>query len=210
MLLERALNNETRGLGGLHRRRPTRTLFAPLPSARRETPGERSRRSRQPSIRLPADQGSRITLHAVDAADFRIVRSSTDKSGEQHYDCRVSAFIKSMRGSDPDALRVYWMMRMLEAGDDPLFVSRRMIVFASEDIGNADPRALLVATAADAALRRVGLPEATYALAQASSSYPGLRAQIRTRRGSLLATCQRTSSRSAGLCRCRRSCDNAP
>ncbi len=89
-----------------------------------------------------------------------------DKTGEQHYDV-VSAFIKSMRGSDPDA-SVYWMMRMLEAGDDPLFVSRRMIIFASEDIGNADPRALLIATAADAALRRVGLPEATYALAQAS------------------------------------------
>jgi putative ATPase len=71
-----------------------------------------------------------------------------------------------MRGSDPDAA-VYWMMRMLEAGDDPLFVSRRMLIFASEDVGNADPRALLVANAADATLRRVGMPEGIYALAQA-------------------------------------------
>jgi putative ATPase len=71
-----------------------------------------------------------------------------------------------MRGSDPDAA-VYWMMRMLEAGDDPLFVSRRMLIFASEDVGTADARALLVASAADATLRRVGMPEGIYALAQA-------------------------------------------
>jgi putative ATPase len=114
---------------------------------------------------LTGRPSDRISVHAVDAAEAHRPLLY-DKTGEQHYDV-VSAFIKSMRGSDPDA-SVYWMMRMLEAGDDPLFVSRRMIVFASEDIGNADPRALLVATAADAALRRVGLPEATYALAQAS------------------------------------------
>jgi putative ATPase len=71
-----------------------------------------------------------------------------------------------MRGSDPDAA-IYWMMRMLEAGDDPLFVSRRMLIFASEDVGNADARAMLVASAADATLRRVGMPEGMYPLAQA-------------------------------------------
>jgi putative ATPase len=80
-----------------------------------------------------------------------------DKGGEEHYNV-VSAFIKSMRGSDPDA-EDYWMMRMLEAGDDPLFVARRMLIFASEDVGNADARALLVASSADAVLRRVGMPE---------------------------------------------------
>jgi putative ATPase len=90
-----------------------------------------------------------------------------DKSGEEHYNV-VSAFIKSMRGSDPDAA-VYWMMRMLEAGDDPLFVLRRMIIFASEDIGNADPRALLVATSADEAFRRLGIPEGLYPMAQAAT-----------------------------------------
>ena len=87
-----------------------------------------------------------------------------DKGGEGHYNV-VSAFIKSMRGSDPDAA-LYWMLRMLEAGEDPLFVARRMIIFASEDVGNADPRALELAVAADAALQRVGMPEALHALSQ--------------------------------------------
>ncbi len=87
-----------------------------------------------------------------------------DKAGDEHYNV-VSAFIKSMRGSDPDAA-VYWMMRMIEAGDDPLFVTRRMMIFASEDVGNADPRALELAVAADAAFRRLGLPEGIYPMAQ--------------------------------------------
>ncbi len=88
-----------------------------------------------------------------------------DKSGEEHYNV-VSAFIKSMRGSDPDA-SIYWMMRMLDAGEDPLFVSRRMLIFASEDVGNADPRALQVAVNCDAAFRRLGMPEGLYPLAHA-------------------------------------------
>ncbi|MEM8608882.1 MAG: replication-associated recombination protein A [Myxococcota bacterium] len=87
-----------------------------------------------------------------------------DKSGEEHYNV-ISAFIKSLRGSDPDAA-VYWMMRMLEAGEDPLFVLRRMLIFASEDIGNADPRALEVAVSADAAFRRLGMPEGVHPMAQ--------------------------------------------
>ncbi len=88
-----------------------------------------------------------------------------DKNGDQHYDV-ISAFIKSMRGSDPDAA-VYWMARMLEAGEDPIFVMRRMVIFASEDIGNADPRALQVAVAALDAVRLVGLPEGTLPMTQA-------------------------------------------
>ncbi|MGB5812526.1 MAG: replication-associated recombination protein A [Polyangiales bacterium] len=87
-----------------------------------------------------------------------------DKSGEEHYNV-ISAFIKSLRGSDPDAA-VYWMMRMLEAGEDPMFVLRRMLIFASEDIGNADPRALELAVSADSAFRRLGMPEGTFAMAQ--------------------------------------------
>src|SRR6185436_10434338 len=79
----------------------------------------------------------------------------------------TSAFIKSMRGSDPDAA-IYWLMRMVEAGDDPLFLLRRMLIFASEDIGNADPRALEVAVAADAAFRRLGMPEGMYPLEHAA------------------------------------------
>ena len=96
------------------------------------------------------------------AADRTLIH---DKGGDAHYDV-VSAFIKSMRGSDPDA-SLYWMFRLLDAGDDPLFVSRRMMIFASEDIGNADPRALQIATDADAAFRRMGLPEGMFPLSQA-------------------------------------------
>ncbi len=87
-----------------------------------------------------------------------------DKSGEEHYNV-VSAFIKSMRGSDPDAA-LYWLMRMLEAGEEPLFALRRMLIFASEDIGNADPRALEIAVSADAAFRRLGMPEGMFPIAQ--------------------------------------------
>ncbi len=87
-----------------------------------------------------------------------------DKAGEEHYGV-VSAFIKSMRGSDPDAA-VYWMTRMLEAGEDPMFVLRRMVIFASEDIGNADPQALGVAIAGLDAFRFVGLPEGVLPMTQ--------------------------------------------
>jgi putative ATPase len=89
-----------------------------------------------------------------------------DKGGDRHYDT-ISAFIKSMRGSDPDAA-VYYLAAMLEAGEDPRFIARRMIVLASEDIGNADPRALQVAVAAAQAVEHVGLPEARLNLAQAA------------------------------------------
>jgi putative ATPase len=88
-----------------------------------------------------------------------------DKAGEEHYNV-ISAFIKSLRGSDPDAA-LYWLMRMIEAGEDPLFIARRMIIFASEDVGNADPQALQVAVAAKDAVHFVGLPEGRIPLAQA-------------------------------------------
>jgi putative ATPase len=89
-----------------------------------------------------------------------------DKAGDEHYGV-VSAFIKSMRGSDPDAA-VYWMARMIEAGEDPLFVLRRMVIFAAEDVGVADPRALLVATAAVDAFRFIGLPEGLIPMTEAA------------------------------------------
>jgi putative ATPase len=90
-----------------------------------------------------------------------------DKGGEEHYNV-ISAFIKSLRGSDPDAA-VYWLMRMLEAGEDPLFIVRRMVIFAAEDVGNADPQALSLAVAAKDAVHFVGLPEARIPLAQAAT-----------------------------------------
>lgn len=88
-----------------------------------------------------------------------------DKSGEEHYNL-ISAFIKSVRGSDPDAA-LYWMSRMLKGGEDPLFIVRRMIILASEDIGNADPRAIEVAVAAMEAVKFVGMPEAGIILSHA-------------------------------------------
>jgi len=102
--------------------------------------------------------------HVDDAARKRPLRY--DKGADQHYDF-VSAFIKSMRGSDPDAA-VYYLAAMLEGGEDPRFIVRRMVIFASEDVGNADPRALQVAVAAAHALEHVGLPEAQLNLSQAA------------------------------------------
>jgi putative ATPase len=89
-----------------------------------------------------------------------------DKSGEEHYNL-ISALHKSMRNSDPDAA-VYWLARMLEAGEDPLYIARRLVRFASEDVGNADPQALTVAVAAKDAVHFIGLPEGNTALAQAA------------------------------------------
>ena len=89
-----------------------------------------------------------------------------DRNGDDHYDV-VSAFIKSMRGSDPDAA-LYWMARMISAGEDPRYIARRIIICASEDVGNADPQALCVATAAFTAAQCVGMPEAQIPLAQAA------------------------------------------
>jgi putative ATPase len=89
-----------------------------------------------------------------------------DKSGEEHYNL-ISALHKSMRNSDPDAA-VYWLARMVEAGEDPLYIARRLVRFASEDVGNADPQALAIAVAAKDAVHFIGMPEGNTALAQAA------------------------------------------
>jgi putative ATPase len=112
-----------------------------------------------------AEGGAVTTAHVEDAARKRPL--VYDKGGDAHYDF-ISAFIKSMRGSDPDA-SVYYLAAMLESGEDARFIARRMIVLASEDIGNADPRALLVAVAAAQAVEHVGLPEARLNLSQAAT-----------------------------------------
>lgn len=114
----------------------------------------------------PDDDGViRITLEiAEDSIQRRALLY--DKDGDAHYDT-ISAFIKSLRGSDPDAA-LYWLAKMIYAGEDPRFIARRMIIVASEDIGNADPQALTLATSAAQALEWVGLPEAQYNLAQAA------------------------------------------
>jgi putative ATPase len=102
--------------------------------------------------------------HAEDALGRRIVHY--DKQADSHYDT-ISAWIKATRGSDPDA-SLYYLAVMLEGGEDPRFIARRMVILASEDIGNADPNALTVATAAAAAVEHAGLPECQFALAQAA------------------------------------------
>ena len=113
-----------------------------------------------------ADGKIHITLDvAQECIQKRVVRY--DKTGDNHYDT-ISAFIKSMRGSDPDAA-VYYLAKMLYAGEDIKFIARRMMICASEDVGNADPNALVVAVSASQAVERVGMPEAQIILAQAAT-----------------------------------------
>ncbi len=114
----------------------------------------------------PDDDGKRrISLPTIeDAIQHRALRY--DKAGEQHYDI-ISALHKSMRGSDPDA-SLYWLARMLEAGEDPLYIARRLVRFASEDVGMADPQALVIAMAAQQAVHFIGMPEGNLALAEAA------------------------------------------
>ncbi len=125
------------------------------------------------AVALAEDNGERDkdghvapTLADIEsAAQQRIL--AYDRAGDGHYDT-VSAFIKSLRGNDADAA-LYWLAAMIAAGEDPKFIARRLIISASEDVGNADPRALSVAVAAADALEWIGLPEAQYALAQATT-----------------------------------------
>jgi putative ATPase len=118
------------------------------------------------AMTTPPDENGRrfITLPVVeDAVQHRAILY--DKNGEQHYDI-ISALHKTLRGSDPDAA-LYWLARMLEAGEDPLYIVRRLVRFASEDVGMADPQALVVAMAAQAAVHFIGMPEGNLALAEA-------------------------------------------
>ena len=114
------------------------------------------------------DEEGKIVID-LDVAQECIQRKAVnyDKSGDNHYDV-ISAFIKSMRGTDPDAA-VFYLARMLDAGEDPKFIARRIMICASEDVGNADPQALQVAVAASLAVERVGLPEGRIILSQAAS-----------------------------------------
>ena len=114
----------------------------------------------------PEGSGKRLVTQAImeDTAQSRSLRY--DKAGGEHYDT-ISAFIKSMRGSDPDAT-IYWLARMVEAGEDPLFIARRMVILAAEDVGLADPQALGVAVAAQQAVHFIGMPEGFLPLSEAA------------------------------------------
>ena len=118
------------------------------------------------AVWVASSSGARVI--SVDAIEDALQRRTPryDKSGDQHYDI-ISAFIKSLRGSDPDAA-LYWMSRMIEAGEDPLFIVRRMVILAAEDVGLADPQALVVAVAAQQAVHFVGMPEGFIPMAEAA------------------------------------------
>jgi putative ATPase len=163
-LLERALRDEDRGLGRLQLVLADDARAFLVDHAAGDA--RAALNALEGAASLATRAGSAITLAvAEEAAQRRALLY--DKTGEEHYNV-VSAFIKSMRGSDPDAA-VYWLMRMLEAGEDPRFVARRMVIFASEDIGNADPHALPLAIAARDAFDFVGLPEGRIPLAHAAT-----------------------------------------
>jgi putative ATPase len=163
-ILERALADRDSGLGASSLVVGPEALRAVARVARGD--GRRALATLEAAASFALARGDEeVTVETLAASEEK-TPLLYDKAGEEHYNV-VSAFIKSMRGSDPDAA-VYWMMRMLDAGDDPLFVLRRMLIFASEDVGNADPRALLVVTAADESFRRMGMPEGLYPLTHAA------------------------------------------
>ena len=158
ILVERALADE-RGLGG-------RVILAPDALAHLvDISGGDARAALNVLESAAALSDSPSVEDIATAAQQRVL--SYDRAGDGHFDT-VSAFIKSLRGNDPDAA-LYWLAAMVAAGEDPRFIARRLIISASEDVGNADPHALQVAVAAAQALDWVGLPEAQYALAQATA-----------------------------------------
>lgn len=175
VLLKRALADEQRGLGKYG---VTATAEA-LAHLAKKCDGDARRALTALEVAVLSqvsdakDAPSRSTVVDIDVAQESIQRKAIvyDKLGDQHYDA-ASALIKSMRGSDPDAA-VYWLARMLEAGEDPRFVARRIAICASEDIGNADPMALVLANAAFQVTLQVGLPECQLPLAQAVTYLAG-------------------------------------
>ncbi len=162
-LLTRALHDRERGLGerGITAAPELlRALASGVAGDARRALGEL-----ESVVDMMEDGVQEITAERIAAAlGRRPLRY--DKAGEEHYNV-VSAFIKSMRASDPDAA-VYWLVRMVEAGEDPMFIARRLVIFAAEDVSNADPQALVLAQAAASATHLIGLPEAVLPLTQAT------------------------------------------
>ena len=165
-LVERALADKERGLGGEQIRIDKDALDHIVDVAGGDARNALNALELAAKVAPPDESDAKvITIKiAEQAIQKRVLKY--DKNGDNHYDT-ISAFIKSMRGSDPDAA-VYWLARMLAAGEDPKFIARRIVIQAAEDVGNADPMALLVATAAASAVQFVGLPEAQIPLAQAA------------------------------------------
>ena len=166
VLLQNALNDKDRGLGSLNIKADEEALKH---IARMSDGDARKALSALEiaALTTPPDAGGQILIDAG-IAEESIQKKAVvyDKKGDQHYDT-ISAFIKSMRGSDPDAV-VYYLAKMLYAGEDPRFVARRIVICASEDVGNADPMALVLAVSALRAVEFVGMPEAKIPLSQAA------------------------------------------
>ena len=162
VILRRALEDRDRGLGALDIAADDEALAG---IARYANGDARVALNMLETAAAAAGAAKRIDVPLVaDLAQNRALLY--DKSGEEHYNL-ISALHKSMRNSDPDAT-VYWLARMIESGEDPLYIARRLVRFASEDIGNADPRALSIAVAAKDAVHFIGMPEGNTALAQAA------------------------------------------
>jgi putative ATPase len=160
-ILRRALEDEARGLGALRIAAPDEALAAMA----RYANGDARIALNMLEMAASASSGRPIDLALVaDLAQNRALLY--DKTGEEHYNL-ISALHKSMRNSDPDA-SVYWLARMVESGEDPLYIARRLVRFASEDVGNADPQALAITIAAKDAVHFMGMPEGNTALAQAA------------------------------------------
>ncbi len=168
-IIERALHDQERGLGRLHVTYDDDALqqlaiYANGDARTALNVLELAVQSRQQQESAPAETPIHLTLTVIEEAmQHRALQY--DKNGDQHYDT-ISALHKSIRGSDPDG-GLYWLGRMLEAGEDPLYIVRRLIRIASEDVGMADPQALVICMAAQQAVHFVGLPEGNLALAQA-------------------------------------------
>lgn len=164
LIVQRSLSDEERGLGKLKVRLAEDALEYLVAMAGGDARVALNVLELATAATAPDERGERhIALDAIeDALQHRAILY--DRLGDQHYDT-ISAFIKSLRGSDPDAA-LYWLARMLEAGEDPLFIVRRMVILAAEDVGLADPNALVVATACQQAVHFVGMPEAFLPLAE--------------------------------------------
>jgi putative ATPase len=165
LIVQRAIDDEERGLGKMKVELDDEALKFLLVMSNGDARIALNALELAASTTAPSEDGKRhIKLSAIeDAIQHRALLY--DRAGEEHYNI-ISALHKSLRGSDPDAA-LYWLGRMVEAGEDPLYIARRLIRFASEDIGMADPQALVVATSAQQAVHFVGMPEGNLALAQA-------------------------------------------
>ena len=165
LIVERAMKNKKRGLGKFQIGISEEALNHLVTASNGDARVALNALEMAAFATVPDSEGLRsIDLSAVEQS-LQHRALLYDKSGDQHYDL-ISALHKSLRGSDPDAA-LYWLGRMLEAGEDPLYIVRRLVRFASEDVGVADPQALVIAVAAQQAVHFVGLPEGNLALAQA-------------------------------------------